>query len=372
MHKLRTIVLEDEDEERQSLIKKLKFFTELDIVGEATTLDDSFHLIVEKQPDAAFIDIKLIGGDVFTLFRRLQEHGVHIPYSVVTTGYPQYAQSTLNDHRLFVVQFLAKPFLDDWQSKLRKSVDALMAARMAGSPTIAGSNTAGVPKYIFVNDQGTLLRLDFNKIAYLEVAGSGQTLVVTDTNVHRLDLTLTKFSELLPAEDFQRISRNNVINVARILRVNREVRKVDIEKGSKIKTLDIGPEFYTEFLKSLPMARTPAGKSVVIAKQPGSDNASQTSNMPMKGEESGRWQPEMQKNEKLYHLLPPEESVKSNLTTVLFCHLQDSSRFHQNTVSDNVFRYIEYCFQHFDEIVIKYSLEKIKTFGISLIYCFTL
>lgn len=131
MYKLLTVVLEDEDDNRNWLVKKLKQYPELEILGEAATVDESFALIAHTKPDAAFMDIQLIGGDVFTLLKRLQENGIPIPYIVMTTGYPEYVMDALNNHRRFVVQYLVKPFVEDWQKKLRKSIDALMAAKLS-------------------------------------------------------------------------------------------------------------------------------------------------------------------------------------------------------------------------------------------------
>jgi DNA-binding LytR/AlgR family response regulator len=255
MYKLRTIVLEDEDDNRNWLVKKLNQYPELDLVGEAATLDESFHLIAQTNPDAAFMDIQLIGGDVFTLLTRLQESGIPIPYIVMTTGYPEYVMSALNDYRRFVVQYLVKPFVEDWQIKLRKSIDALIAAKLNDTVSIYERNPAEIQHAIFINNRGNLLRLDFDKIAYFEAAGGGETFVVTDTDTHQVDLTLNKFLELLPPERFLRISKNNVINSGRILRVNREDRTVDIEQGSKHKTLGVGDSYYTEMIKNLPVAK---------------------------------------------------------------------------------------------------------------------
>ncbi len=255
MYKLRTIVLEDEDDNRNWLVKKLNQYPELDLVGEAGTLDDSFRLIAHTKPDAAFMDIQLIGGDVFALLTRLQENGIPIPYIVMTTGYPEYVMSALNDYRRFVVQYLVKPFVEDWQQKLRKSIDALLAAKMNDTFLISESKITETQHAVFINNRGSLLRLDFDKIAYFEAAGGGETFVVTDNGTHQVDLTLNKFLELLPPERFLRISKNNIINSERILRVNKEDRTVDIEQGSKHKSLGVGDSYYTEMIKNLPVAK---------------------------------------------------------------------------------------------------------------------
>lgn len=251
MYKLRTIVLEDEDDNRNWLVKKLAQFQEIDLVGEAATLDDAFLLIANTQPDAAFMDIQLIGGSVFSLLNRLQENGIGIPHIVITTGYPEYAMNALNDYRRYVVQYLVKPFVEDWPVKLRKSVDALVSNSLSETPHPASR----LPKSVFISNRGNLLRLDYDKIAYLEAAGGGETFIVTDSDTHRVDMTLTKFLEFLPPEQFQRISKTNVVNMARISFIHREDRTIAIETGAKQKLLGIGDVFYPQIVKKLPLAK---------------------------------------------------------------------------------------------------------------------
>ena len=255
MYHLRTVVLEDEDDNRNWLVKKLKLYPELELVGEAATVDDAFHLIAHTKPDAAFMDIQLIGGDVFTLLARLQENGIPIPYIVMTTGYPEYVMNALNDYRRLVVQYLVKPFVEDWQAKLRKSIDALIAAKLNETTSVSEPKAIAPQQSIFINNRGTLLRLDFDKIVYFEAAGGGESFVITDTETHQVDLTLNKFLELLPSERFQRVSKNNIINTTRILRVSREDRTVDIESGTKHKTLGVGDIYYIELMKRLTLVK---------------------------------------------------------------------------------------------------------------------
>ena len=99
MEKLKCVVFEDEDYNRKCLIEKLKTFDELDIVGEAVSINGAFQVLLKTNPDVAFMDIKLIGGDVFALLSRLKTSGVHIPFIVITTGFPEYVMTALNEYR---------------------------------------------------------------------------------------------------------------------------------------------------------------------------------------------------------------------------------------------------------------------------------
>ena len=249
-YRLRTVVLEDEDDNREWLLKKLDRYPELEIVGSAMTVDEAFLLIARTRPDAAFVDIQLIGGDAFQLLERLRQHGLPLPYMVMTTGYPEYVWTALNDYHRYIVQYLVKPFLENWQEKLRKSIDALLAA--TADARAAAPDPVEQPS-IFVNTRGGLLRLDFEKICYLEAAGGGEVFVVTDTDTHQLDFTLNRFLDLLPARQFLRVSKSNVVNLAKIQRISREERTLEVSVGAtKPKSLGIGDAFYAGLMAALP------------------------------------------------------------------------------------------------------------------------
>jgi DNA-binding LytR/AlgR family response regulator len=255
-HQLRCIVLEDEEDIRSWLVRKLATFPELEIVGEASSVDDAYRLIATQRPDVAFMDIHLIGGDAFSLLSRLQAGGLPIPYIVMATGHPDYAMQALNDYRHHIVQYLVKPFIENWQSKFRKAIDALMAAklkalaeqeRISPGPVESAKNDA---TFTFIQNKGTLLRLDFDQIVYLESAGGGESLVVMDEGYHQVSLSMNKLLELLPAR-FVRISKSNIVNVDRVASVNRGERSLEIRLKQKNVSLGLSDTYYGDFIARL-------------------------------------------------------------------------------------------------------------------------
>ncbi len=252
--KLTCVVLEDEDHNRKWIIEKLKTFSEIDLIGEATNLDDAFQLIAANKPDVAFMDIKLIGGDAFTLLTRLRNHDIPIPYIVITTGFPEYVMTALNDYRQYIVQYLVKPFVSGWKEKLRKSIDALIAAKSNGVQTnelVHTNSHAIIQDFTFISSKRNLVKINFSDLVYLEAAGSGETFFVSDTGNHCIDKTISKcLNEILPG-NFIRISKSNAVNKNRITSINREDRTLEMQVAGDRKHLGIGEVYYQEILKEL-------------------------------------------------------------------------------------------------------------------------
>jgi len=252
--KLTCVVLEDEDHNRKWLVEKLETFAEIDLIGQSASIDDAFQLIATSRPDVAFMDIKLIGGDAFTLLTRLRNQGIPLPYIVITTGFPEYVMTALNDYRQYIVQYLVKPFVSGWQEKLRKSIDALISAKLNGTiAQIPGALTNTLPKqdFTFISSKKNLIKIDFSALAYLEAAGGGETFFVTDSGNHCIDKTITKcLEEILPSY-FIRISKTNAVNKNRIISISREDRTLEVEVGENRKHLGMGEVYYQEVVREL-------------------------------------------------------------------------------------------------------------------------
>ncbi len=254
--KLRCVVLEDEDEIRNWLVSNLAIFPALEIVGDAATLDDAFALIVQQKPDAAFMDIRMIGGDAFSLMSRLQSRGVPLPNLVITTGYPEDFLKSFNDFQSYIVHYIEKPFLEAWEDKFQHAVDALMARKMKDVDQAHAAHSSVQEDHLFVMSRGSYVRVDFDNIAYLEAAGGGETIIVTDTGNLQADITLTKCLDILPSELFTRISRNNITNIKRIMVINREERTIEVRCGVKNKSLGIGDAYYADLLRRVNKVKT--------------------------------------------------------------------------------------------------------------------
>lgn len=247
----RLVVVEDEPSIQNFLVQELNKFENVSVVGRAKQIDEAFQVITEKQPDALFLDIKLIGGDAFQLINRLVKSGFDVPHIALCTGFPEYAIDALNDYRRYVVKYLMKPLDPDWQLRLNEIVDEFWVLKRANLKQIP-IKKASTPDAdsIFVASEGQFIRIDFDNILWLEAAGSGASYVVTDVQDIKVELSLLAIRKKLD-DRFCQISRNNIVNLTKIQAVNRSERYVTINRMNKLKELNIGDVFYNTLLESL-------------------------------------------------------------------------------------------------------------------------
>ena len=87
--KIRTVVVDDEENNRINLIELLQSYcAEVEVVGQAKNATEAFLLIREVQPDLVFLDIEMPGGSGFDLLNML----VPVQFSVIfATAYDHYA-----------------------------------------------------------------------------------------------------------------------------------------------------------------------------------------------------------------------------------------------------------------------------------------
>lgn len=249
--KLRCVVLEDEPNTRADLLEKLSTFEELEIVGEAESVQKAFVLISEKKPDSAFMDIKLIGGDIFLLLEKLKTHGIPIPNIVITTGFSEYLLTALNEYHNNIIQYLVKPYMDDWQVKLRKAIDALQAARIKQLSIAEDNNPPEADQYTFVNSGKDLIRIKYDDVVYIEAMGDGKSAIVTHSGIIKINHTLAKCqTEIFPAF-FMRVSKAHIVNIYHIQRINKESRKAEVKVNGVPRNIPIGDVYYNPLIQSL-------------------------------------------------------------------------------------------------------------------------
>ncbi len=99
---IRTIIIDDERLARNELKKLLQEYRDIEIIDEATNVQEGFEKIEQHQPDLIFLDIQMPGKTGFDLLQEIEAS----PRVIFTTAYDEFALKAFDVNAL---DYLLKP-----------------------------------------------------------------------------------------------------------------------------------------------------------------------------------------------------------------------------------------------------------------------
>ncbi|PCH76547.1 MAG: DNA-binding response regulator [Flavobacteriaceae bacterium] len=227
---LKTIIVEDEKISRDILKNYLaKYCPKVELVGEASNIEDAFVLIRNHELDLVFLDVEMPYGNAFDLLDRVGEASFE---TVFVTAYSQYAMDALNKHAAF---YVLKPIsIDD----LIKAVDYVVALKEKESQLENGllktNIDIGTAKITIPTQQGFEV-LAIADILYCK-ADDNYTEIYLKSDVKKLvSKTLKYFEDALISNNFVRVHKSFLVNVNAITAYNKgKGGSVTLENGKEI------------------------------------------------------------------------------------------------------------------------------------------
>ncbi len=206
MKSLRTIIVDDEDLARQDLQHQLAGFPEINIVGEASSVEMAVKVINNTLPDVVFLDIQMPKESGFKLFEKIP-----IDFSVVfVTAFDNYA---IRAFEVNALDYLLKPVN---KTRLAQTIDRLQKQE---KPEINTKLKLDYQDFIFIKYQGRTGFVKVSSIIYISATGD-YTEVYTDKGEKKLVLkSLREWEEHLPNKHFFRIHRGEIINLEYVEKV---------------------------------------------------------------------------------------------------------------------------------------------------------
>lgn len=244
---IEVLVVEDEPLVLRELVEGLEEDPLIKVCGQAEDVEGAYQAAVTTCPDAIFLDINLGEDDGFGLLHRLKAEGRQIPPVVLNTGYErfEYAQTAFNEFRDVIIHILQKPFFENWESKRRECLDAIIARKENRDETKLLSSLG----LFSIRNKNQTFFVTFEEIRYLEVGGSGTVFVITnDGRELRLNRTMSSLLKELPRYILQ-ISRFNAINIQCISSIDHEKHQLFLREQEK--PLNIGEGFYSNLMELL-------------------------------------------------------------------------------------------------------------------------
>jgi two-component system LytT family response regulator len=202
---VRVLLVDDERLARVALRRLLKLHQDVEVVGEATNADEAAIQIAQLQPDAVFLDVEMPGKSGLELLDGLSA----IPPVIFTTAYQNHAVRAFEVNAL---DYLLKPIV---QERLRCAMDRLresIALRKASRHE---------SKQIFLREAERCWLVEMNRIYALESEGN-YTRVYFDGNRPLIYSSLNAFEARLDPAVFFRVSRTHILNLRKIVSLDRQ------------------------------------------------------------------------------------------------------------------------------------------------------
>lgn len=220
--KISVALIDDEPYALLRVKKLLQKDEEIEIMGEASGIEDAFKLLSLHKPEILFLDIKMPDGTGFELLSRLDAN--YTPYVVFITAFDNYALKSFEHN---VVDYILKPF-----DKTR-FFKALVKAKEA----IAQKRSSKINKQIsdLINDQGKQIYDDHS--TQIKIADKGWDIFVDYADIIMFEAhgnyckihiakkfylhkkTMKELNDDLTNFEFLRVHRSNILNIHQIRNV---------------------------------------------------------------------------------------------------------------------------------------------------------
>jgi DNA-binding LytR/AlgR family response regulator len=221
------ILADDEPLLRAHLREKLAaMWPELCIVGEAANGVEAAALVADKQPDIAFLDIKMPGQTGIEVAQGIETH----TRVVFVTAYDQYAVAAFENE---AVDYVLKPVhnerLAQTVARIKRALETSlpapdMAALLNALARQAADATTprGAPlRWIRANRGDTTYQISVDEVQYFQ-SDDKYTVVNTPNGEHLITKPLSELVQQLDAEHFWQVHRGTVVNLRCIVSSKRD------------------------------------------------------------------------------------------------------------------------------------------------------
>ena len=246
--RVRVIIVDDEPTARRGVRLLLERDGSVDIVGEAASGAEAVELIHRENPDLAFLDVQMPGGDGFEALGKVAPAA--IPAVIFVTAYDEHA---LRAFEVNAVDYLLKPYddarfaaalhrgkdevrrrqTDNVNTRLTQLLDYLQqnGARGESSKSDAPSDR------ILLRSSGEIFFLKAEEIDWIEADGDYMKFHVAG-RTHLMRETMARLEARLDPQRFIRIHRSTIVNIDRLRKLSPSFAgeyAVVLSDGTKLK-----------------------------------------------------------------------------------------------------------------------------------------
>jgi two-component system, LytTR family, response regulator len=222
---MRTLIIDDEWLARSELQRLLSVHPEVEVVGEASNVEEAIEMIDSQEPDLLFLDIEMPGGSGFDLLETLDS----VPDVVFTTAFDEHA---LKAFEVSALDYLVKPINPD------RLAQSLAQARRRFQPGIVRHFGKGLTagQKVFVRDGENCWFVAVEQIHLIEADG-GYARIHFDDNKPLLNRSLNQLEAKLDPTLFFRANKSQIINLKAVRKIHPWLKRrllVQLDDGTEV------------------------------------------------------------------------------------------------------------------------------------------
>jgi two-component system, LytTR family, response regulator len=215
MSAIKIIIVEDEKPARDLIRKYMEDFPVLELIGEYDNGFDGLKAINELLPDAILLDVQMPKLTGFEMLEVLD----HQPEIIFTTAYDQYAIRAFEQN---AVDYLLKPFSKDRFGEAVRKLEEKFESRSSGSGIekirMHLQESEEILHRVVIKKSDRIHVISTDHINYLE-AQDDYVMIYTDEGRFLKQQTMKYFEKHLDPEQFIRVHRSYIANIACIERI---------------------------------------------------------------------------------------------------------------------------------------------------------
>lgn len=226
---IKSIIIDDERLARTELKKLLQEFSDVQVIDEATNVNEGIEKIETLHPDLIFLDIQMPGKTGFDLLAELEK----TPHVVFTTAYDEYA---LKAFEVNALDYLLKPIEP---TRLRDAIQKVQYEMQKEKEGVSGLINRGPlteKDQVFVKDGERCWFVKLSEIRLFESVGN-YAKVFFANNKPLILKSLNALEERLDDRIFFRANRKHIINLRWIEKIEPYFNGgllVELKGGEKI------------------------------------------------------------------------------------------------------------------------------------------
>ncbi|WP_143959447.1 LytR/AlgR family response regulator transcription factor [Litoribacter populi] len=210
MNLIKSLIIDDEpyaQEVIEEYIKKVPF---LHLLKKSNDAIDGLKDIEELKPDLVFMDIQMPEMTGIELIKILQGHK---PAIIITTAYSEHA---LEGYELEISDYLLKPIRFD---RFLKAVNKIKKQLTPYEPKAS--------QYFWVKENGKLVHVPMEDVLMAKSMKDYIQLYLKKRKIITYQ-TMKRMKEILPAEEFMRVSRSCIIRKSAIKSINGNILETTV------------------------------------------------------------------------------------------------------------------------------------------------